>query len=71
MTSFAALTGSVSPMPAEWHSANTGHAPHAGFRAKHVRRPWKIRWWLAITQSAFGSSAVTSFSTCTGSSLVV
>ena len=54
----AALIGSSSPIPADGHDDAIGHAPHAGLRAKQVRRPWKISRCDAMVQSARGSSAV-------------
>src|SRR3954454_3878046 len=66
-TSFAALTGSVGPSPYDGHQRATVHAPQAGLRAWHTRRPCQMRWCDSIVQSRLGNSTPTSCSTFTGS----
>ena len=38
----AAISGSVGPVPNEGQSLANTQTPHAGLRAWHTRRPWKI-----------------------------
>ncbi len=41
-TKAAAISGSVGPVPNEGQSLANTQTPHAGLRAWHTRRPWKI-----------------------------
>src|SRR4030095_8126837 len=68
LTSFAASSGSVGPMPYEGHQRARPQAPHAAFLAWQTRRPWKITRWLKSVHSFLGTSSAISASALTGAS---
>ena len=54
VTSVAASSASVGPVPNAGQSRASGQAPHAGFLAWQQRRPCQITWCDSIVQSRRG-----------------